>query len=62
MSTLDLVEMVSDWTAMSQEYKQKSCVGYVKEHIDDWGFSEEKKKLIFQYINEIDSRIAKKLE
>ena len=47
MSTLDLVEMVSDWTAMSQEYKQKSCVGYVKEHIDDWGFSEEKKKLIF---------------
>ena len=43
MSSLDLVEMVCDWTAMSQEYKQGSCIGYVKENIDKWGFSEAKK-------------------
>ena len=39
MSILDLVEMVCDWTAMSQEYKQGSCLNYVKSNINQWGFS-----------------------
>ena len=50
MSTLDLVEMVSDWIAMSQEYKDGSCLKYVEANIEQWGFSEERKVLIFKYI------------
>ncbi len=57
MTILDIVEMVSDWTAMSQEYGQGSCLDYVLAHIDQWGFSDEKKQLIFATIAELDRRI-----
>ena len=47
MTDLDVVEMVCDWTAMSQEFNQASCQSYVKNNIAKWKFSDEKIEEIF---------------
>lgn len=58
MEDIDIVEMVCDWTAMSQEYNQKSCLSYVKENIDKWGFSVKTKQDIFLTIDELNKRLS----
>lgn len=60
MSTLDLVEMVCDWTAMSQEYGKDSCYSFAIENIEKWNFCNEKKEEIFLIIAELDKRLKKK--
>ena len=50
-----MVEMVCDWTAMSQEYGEKSCRKWVTENIDKkFKFSEERKKEIWEVIEYLD--------
>ncbi|EAS02911.1 hypothetical protein TTHERM_00492640 (macronuclear) [Tetrahymena thermophila SB210] len=61
MSWLDIVEMVCDWTAMSQEYNQGSCLSYVQQNIQKWHFNEQKTKDIFDTISEIDKRLQKNI-
>lgn len=59
MTSLNLVEMVCDWTAMSQELgiNQGSCIEWARENIDKkWNFSNNKKELIFAIIKELDKR------
>lgn len=59
MSSLNIVEMVCDWTAISQEQNLKdgSCLQWAKANIDKkWNFSQAKKKLIFATIYELDQR------
>lgn len=59
MSELDLIEMICDWTAMSQELKQDNgsakvwadkCIG------DRFMFNEKQKKSIFRYIKFLDEQ------
>jgi len=60
MSMLDLIEMVCDWTAISQELQQGngSCKNWAKENIDKkWKFNERTKQLIFTIIDELDKRL-----
>jgi len=59
MSELDILEMVCDWTAMSQELKLNngSCMNWARVNIDrKWKFSKSKKELIFTMILELDKR------
>ncbi|EGC28246.1 hypothetical protein DICPUDRAFT_85639 [Dictyostelium purpureum] len=60
MSVLDIVEMVCDWSAISQELNQGSCINYVKQHISKWSFSNEKLNFIFKTITEFDNRYNNK--
>lgn len=57
MLLIDMVEMVCDWTAMSQEYGKKNCLEWVHNNIAKWGFSEEKKADIFAIIEELNLRL-----
>ncbi len=53
MNDIDLLEMVADWMAISQEYGTK-CSDYAKATIGDdkaKPFSEEQKTKIFKWIN-----------
>lgn len=59
MSTLDIVEMVCDWTAISQENNpdEPSCMSWAIDNIDKkWHFSLSQKKIIFATIQELDKR------
>ena len=59
MTVLDIVEMVCDWTAISQEMGMNngSCLRWAYEHVDKkWSFSNEKKVLIFSTIEALDER------
>jgi len=58
MRELDLIEMVCDWTAMSQELGQNN--GSAKEWADKnvgtkWEFTPEQKEIIYSTIEELDS-------
>jgi len=57
MSDLDIIEMVADWTAMSQEFKQNngSAKVWADKNIDKkWKFNKEKKVFIYKVINILD--------
>lgn len=59
MSELDIVEMVADWMAISQEnpHSTINCLLWAKQNIDKkWQFSLAKKQLIFTTINEMHHR------
>jgi len=59
MGLLDVVEMVCDWTAISQELSGEfgSCTGWAAVNIEmRWDFSSPKKALIFETIRELDRR------
>lgn len=58
MELLDIVEMVCDWTAMAQEYRNKSCYSYAIENINNWSFSNDKINEIFFVIAELDKRLS----
>ena len=56
MSNLDLLEMLADWMAVSQEYKT-NCKEFVKNNIGDdkrWTFSEEQKTKINRIVNTLE--------
>lgn len=56
MSLIDVLEMVSDWTAMAQELNQNngSALEFAKEKVVEIGFNDTKKELIFTAIAELD--------
>ena len=59
MSTLHIVEMVCDWTAISEELSvsEGSCLPWATREIDKkWQFSLEMKTFIFSVIHELDWR------
>jgi hypothetical protein len=59
MSNLDIVEMVCDWTAISQENDSDnaSCFSWASANIDKkWNFSAAQKNFIFATIHELDRR------
>lgn len=59
MSNLDIIEMVADWTAISQEQNadKGTCLTWAELNLDKkWCFSSEKKELIYKTIHEIDYR------
>jgi hypothetical protein len=59
MTNLDLVEMVCDWTAISQEQNLNggSCMPWAKTHMaKKWRFSTAQQKLIWATIHELDRR------
>ena len=56
MSKEDMVEMVCDWDAMSQEYKQ-SLKKWVDENIDrKWKFDKKNKKFIYEIVEILEGR------
>ena len=60
MTNLNIVEMVCDWTAISQELSinNGSCLSWATKEIDKkWQFSDEMKIFIFSTIHELDKRI-----
>lgn len=62
MSFLDIVEMVCDWTAISQENtpNNPSAMAWAIDNLDKkWNFSDLQKKLIFSTIEELDKRNQK---
>jgi len=56
MSEEDILEMVSDWTAVSIEHRQNngSCKFWAEENIKRFRFNTRSKKLIFDLIDMID--------
>lgn len=57
MSLLDRIEMISDWTAISQENGLQSCRNWAEDNMHKkWQFSEEMQKHIFILIDELDRR------
>lgn len=59
MSDLDLLEMLADWMAVSQEYKT-DCKEFVKNNIGDdkrWPFSEEQKTKIHRIVNTLEQAL-----
>ena len=63
MSEVDLIEMVCDWTAMAQEFGEAggSARGWADRTIGKRvAFHEEKRRFIYQVIEELDRRIAAK--
>jgi FkbM family methyltransferase len=62
MSQLDLIEMVCDWMAISQELQQGngSCKQWALENIDKkWQFNERTKQQIFTIIDELEQRLKR---
>jgi len=58
MSTLDIVEMVCDLTAMSRENGNSTCWDWVEEHAERFrGFSLSKASDFWATINELDRRL-----
>jgi len=58
MSEIDIIEMVADWTAMSQELEQDggSAKGWADKNVGrKWKFNDEKKRLIYHIIGIIDA-------
>jgi hypothetical protein len=61
MSDVDLIEMVCDWTAMAQEFGQDggSARGWADRTIGKRvAFNEDKRRFIYQMIEELDRQIA----
>lgn len=61
MSDVDLIEMVCDWTAMAQEFGQDqgSARGWADKTIGKRvAFNADKRRFIYQMIDELDRRIA----
>jgi hypothetical protein len=61
MSDVDLIEMVCDWTAMAQEFGQDggSARGWADKTVGKRvAFSAEKRRFIYQVIEELDRQIA----
>jgi Family of unknown function (DUF5662) len=61
MSDVDLIEMVCDWTAMSQEFGQDggSARGWADKTIGKRvAFDEDRRLFVYQMIEELDRRIA----
>jgi hypothetical protein len=61
MSDVDLIEMVCDWTAMAQEFGQDggSARGWADKTIGKRvAFNAEKRRFIYQMIEELDRQIA----
>jgi hypothetical protein len=61
MSDIDLIEMVCDWTAMAQEFGQDggSARGWADKTIGKRvTFNAEKRRFIYQMIEELDRQIA----
>jgi hypothetical protein len=61
MSDVDLIEMVCDWTAMAQEFGQDggSARGWADRTIGKrFAFHAEKRRFIYQMIEELDKQIA----
>lgn len=55
MTNIDLIEMVCDWTAMSQEFGDKSAMGWADRVLGRrFHFSDRKCGLIRDYIREMD--------
>jgi hypothetical protein len=62
MTDANIIEMIADWTAISQEnnHSNGSCYLWAEENIDKkWNFSVDKKQLIFKTIQEMDYRNGK---
>merc|ERR1719233_178021 len=58
MSTLDIVEMVCDLTAISRENGESTCWDWVEEHAERFrGFSFSKATEFWAAINELDRRL-----
>ena len=63
MSDVDLIEMVCDWTAMAQEFGQDggSARGWADKTIGNRvAFNPDKRRFIYQMIEELDRQIATK--
>jgi hypothetical protein len=61
MSDVDLIEMVCDWTAMAQEFGQDggSARGWADKTVGERvAFNAEKRRFIYQMIEELDRQIA----
>jgi hypothetical protein len=61
MSDVDLIEMVCDWTAMAQEFGEEggSARGWADKTIGKRvGFNADKRRFIYQMIEELDRLIA----
>lgn len=61
MSDVDLIEMVCDWTAMAQEFGQDSgsARGWADKTVGKRvGFNAEKRRFIYQTIEELDRQVA----
>jgi hypothetical protein len=59
MSTLDVVEMVCDWTAIAQEKEgQGSARAWAIANISKWSFSPAMRELVFDTIDNLDQRTA----
>ena len=61
MSDIDLIEMVCDWTAMAQEFAQDggSACGWADKTIGKRvDFNADKRRFIYQMIEELDRQIA----
>ncbi len=59
MSNLDLLEMLADWVAISQEYKT-DCKEFVKNNIGEdkrWPFSEEQKTKIDKIMDTLEQTL-----
>lgn len=59
MSNLDLLEMLADWMAVSQEYKT-DCKEFAKNNIGDdkrWPFSEEQKTKIDRIVDTLEQAL-----
>ena len=60
MTILDIVEMVCDWKAMSQEYGT-DCGKFLDDNIGPnkrWNFSSAKRQLIYDIHQELDNRLS----
>jgi len=59
MTEVDLIEMVCDWTAMSEEFEQDggSARGWAEKTIGRRVmFSDDKRACVYQVIDELDRR------
>jgi hypothetical protein len=56
MTDIDIIEMVCDWTAMSQEYGEKSARDWANKNVGNkWKFSSDQEKLIYDTIETLES-------
>lgn len=58
MSCLDVVEMVCDWTAISQEYGADTCLAWVEANVSKFGFNDDMLAFIYETISELNLRLG----
>ncbi len=57
MTNLDILEMVCDWQAISDERKETGCRGWADSNVGKrWKFNEERTKQIYKYISLLEGR------